>query len=63
MRVQRWTKWETYGDDPGESVDKLKLPLPYKNSCHRFWSNFLLQVSMRALELDGVASCFQKLFY
>ena len=61
MRVQRWTKWETFGDNKSDSVKNLKLPLPYKNGCHRFWSNFLLQVQMSMPDLNGVVSCVRSM--
>jgi mlo protein len=44
-RINRWVEWEFYGDDPGETVEKLKVPIPYNNPVMETAHNTFLQFS------------------
>jgi mlo protein len=42
-RVRQWTQWEHWGDDPGETVARLRVPRQYKWHSIQFMSQFLQQ--------------------
>ncbi len=48
-RIKQWTKWEKYGDDEGETPEKLKVPPNPTNPCnkclYRFGKQFVDNVT------------------
>ena len=42
--IGKWTEWEQWGDDPGETVDRLRRPTKYKCKLQRLFMSVLGQV-------------------
>lgn len=42
--IGKWTEWEHWGDDPGETVDRLRRPAKYKFKLQRMFMSIIGQV-------------------
>ena len=41
--IRRWTNWELWGDDEGETLERLVVPSKFKNGCHAACSGLIGQ--------------------
>jgi len=45
MVIRRWTGWEHWGDDDNETLDRMKIPVKFKNGCHAVCAGLFGQFS------------------
>lgn len=43
LMIRRWTGWELWGDDEGETLNRLVVPSKFKNGCHAACSGLVGQ--------------------